>query len=352
MPIYGNKILYELEETTFESIFEEFNFNNDIIYESDGNKKSILDKIKSLFDRFIQFLKSVKIKLMQFLNKHFGLFKNKLDKLKEAENKSKNKNSEDKSDEDRKSKNRNVDTDLEYKAYNNLLDKINLYFSRKAFFEIITLENESEIDNKFIEYYKNDFDLKNIDSYDISNIKKELANQFDKKIEEVGTESKHIGGITNDNMVEYSIYLIIKDLTYYDKKLNEINKIKKENDKIINDLIRETEFEKKKAEKELQKSLEKDNWMKEEDRNEKRNEITSKINKLSRCLSHSKDYLELMILWQQQYMKIYNLAINEEWRFRREAAKIYGFADAYRGDDKTFKGTDQEKYGPGATVVE
>ena len=57
-------VLYELEETTFESIFEEFNLNNDIIYESDGNKKSILDKIKSLFDRFIQFLKSVKIKLM------------------------------------------------------------------------------------------------------------------------------------------------------------------------------------------------------------------------------------------------------------------------------------------------
>ena len=154
MPIYGNKILYELEETTFESIFEEFNFNNDIIYESDGNKKSILDRIKGLFDRFIQFLKSVKIKLMQFLNKHFGLFKNKLDKLKEVENKTKDKNSEDKSDEEKRNKNRDVNVILEYKKYAKLLDNVDIYFrpTLKHILDIYDLENESKIDDLFIEY--------------------------------------------------------------------------------------------------------------------------------------------------------------------------------------------------------
>ena len=200
MPIYGNMVQIQLESMTFESIFNEFDTSIYSINEG-VSLKGIGAKIKELFTRFIEFLKKVKIKIMEFFNKHFGLFKKKLEKLKEAEDKAK----KDKSDDDRKDSSTDSDDEIEisYKNYIDALNKLSdnignfAHATRSINLSLIltnTLEHldeekyNQEIDNTFLEFYEQIFGFK-FNEYNSQDIKN-TVNDYFKSIEEMTKEVK------------------------------------------------------------------------------------------------------------------------------------------------------------------
>lgn len=198
MPIYGNLVEITLENESFESIFNEF--DTSIIYESDENGKSIMDRIKSLLNAFIQFLKKIKIKIMQFFNKHFRLFRNKLGKLKKEEDRMKK--SEDKNNYDNNDDLEEVE--INYKNYksaiNQLSQKLDSFYSYETnydietFFKMMSLSARGdeyysqEIDKMFLSLYNSDFGF-SLNEYSAQNIKNAM-NEYFESIEKICEEIK------------------------------------------------------------------------------------------------------------------------------------------------------------------
>lgn len=317
MPIYGNLVEITLENESFESIFNEF--DTSIIYESDDSgKKSIMDRIKELFRNFVKFLKKLKIKIMEFFNKHFGLFKNKLDRLKKEEDKVKN-TGEQKGSGQKFSR-------IEYKNYAEILERLSIfgklrftitepsdwltlqyvkYKSKKSDLEYIEFD-ENEIPNKFLEVYKDAFKI-DCTEYNFQNIKQSLIDKFDNEINNTNIKQESIIDTNTKDC-------ILHEIKYYQKCLNDIKKDKDESVKVIDSIIKY--FDNPKFLSHNGDNISYKNYFKY----------------CSQIIPYYKDLLNILVEYEKQYMRLYNLCIDEEWRFRKEACKKLGFDTYYKGD--------------------
>ena len=319
MPIYGNMVQIQLESMTFESIFNEFDTSIYSINEG-VSLKGIGDKIKDLFTRFIQFLKNIKVKLMQFFNKHFGLFKKKLEKLKEAEDKAK----KDKSDDDRKDSSTDSDDEIEisYKNYIDALNKLSdnignfAHATRSINLSLIltnTLKSpdeqkyNQEIDNTFLEFYEQIFGFK-FNEYNSQDIKN-TVNDYFKSIEEMTKEVK------TKKYKRFSIESVKDEEIQLDTFYALFNKKCEDRSKSLIDSI-ESQIsltEKKKKEYEQQKiSDEPDNVKK----------YAKVVNFFVRYINHYKELLGITTDFYKVAMKIYNEALNEENAYRAKISKF------------------------------
>lgn len=319
MPIYGNMVQIQLESMTFESIFNEFDTSIYSINEG-VSLKGIGDKIKDLFTRFIEFLKKVKVKLMQFFNKHFGLFKKKLEKLKEAEDKAK----KDKSNNDRKDSSTDSDDEIEI-SYKNYIDALNKLSDNICNFAHATssinlsliltntlehLDEEKynqEIDNTFLEFYEQIFGFK-FNEYNSQDIKN-TVNDYFKSIEEMTKEVK------TKKYKRFSIESVKDEEIQLDIFYASFNKKCEDRSKSLIDSI-ESQIsltEKKKKEYEQQKiSDEPDNVKK----------YAKVVNFFVRYINHYKELLGITTDFYKFAMKIYNEALNEENAYRAKISKF------------------------------
>lgn len=319
MPIYGNMVQIQLESMTFESIFNEFDTSIYSINEG-VSLKGIGDKIKELFTRFIEFLKKVKVKLMQFFNKHFGLFKKKLEKLKEAEDKAKKA----KSDDDRKDSSTDSDDEIEI-SYKNYIDALNKLSDNICNFAHATssinlsliltntlkyLDEEKynqEIDNTFLEFYEQIFGFK-FNEYNSQDIKN-TVNDYFKSIEEMTKEvkTKKYKRFSIESVKDEEIQL---DIFYalFNKKCEDRSK------SLIDSIESQISLtEKKKKEYEQQKiSDEPDNVKK----------YAKVVNFFVRYINHYKELLGITTDFYKFAMKIYNEALNEENAYRAKISKF------------------------------
>lgn len=319
MPIYGNMVQIQLESMTFESIFNEFDTSIYSINEG-VSLKGIGDKIKDLFTRFVQFLKNIKVKLMQFFNKHFGLFKKKLEKLKEAEDKAK----KDKSDDDRKDSSTDSDDEIEI-SYKNYIDALNKLSDNICNFAHATssinlsliltntlehLDEEKynqEIDNTFLEFYEQIFGFK-FNEYNSQDIKN-TVNDYFKSIEEMTKEvkTKKYKRFSIESVKDEEIQL---DIFYalFNKKCEDRSK------SLIDSIESQISLtEKKKKEYEQQKiSDEPDNVKK----------YAKVVNFFVRYINHYKELLGITTDFYKFAMKIYNEALNEENAYRAKISKF------------------------------
>ena len=319
MPIYGNMVQIQLESMTFESIFNEFDTSIYSINEG-VSLKGIGAKIKELFTRFIEFLKKVKIKIMEFFNKHFGLFKKKLEKLKEAEDKAK----KDKSDDDRKDSSTDSDDEIEI-SYKNFIDALNKLSDNICNFAHATssinlsliltntlehLDEEKynqEIDNTFLEFYEQIFGFK-FNEYNSQDIKN-TVNDYFKSIEEMTKEVK------TKKYKRFSIESVKDEEIQLDTFYALFNKKCEDRSKSLIDSI-ESQIsltEKKKKEYEQQKiSDEPDNVKK----------YAKVVNFFVRYINHYKELLGITTDFYKFAMKIYNEALNEENAYRAKISKF------------------------------
>ena len=279
-----------------------------------------IDKIKDLFTRFIEFLKKVKVKLMQFFNKHFGLFKKKLEKLKEAEDKAKKA----KSDDDRKDSSTDSDDEIEisYKNYidalNKLSDNIGNFAHATSSINLSliltnTLEHldeekyNQEIDNTFLEFYEQIFGFK-FNEYNSQDIKN-TVNDYFKSIEEMTKEvkTKKYKRFSIESVKDEEIQL---DIFYalFNKKCEDRSK------SLIDSIESQISLtEKKKKEYEQQKiSDEPDNVKK----------YAKVVNFFVRYINHYKELLGITTDFYKFAMKIYNEALNEENAYRAKISKF------------------------------
>ena len=319
MPIYGNMVQIQLESMTFESIFNEFDTSIYSINEG-VSLKGIGDKIKDLFTGFVQFLKNIKVKLMQFFNKHFGLFKKKLEKLKEAEDKAKKA----KSDDDRKDSSTDSDDEIEI-SYKNYIDALNKLSDNICNFAHATssinlsliltntlkyLDEEKynqEIDNTFLEFYEQIFGFK-FNEYNSQDIKN-TVNDYFKSIEEMTKEvkTKKYKRFSIESVKDEEIQL---DIFYalFNKKCEDRSK------SLIDSIESQISLtEKKKKEYEQQKiSDEPDNVKK----------YAKVVNFFVRYINHYKELLGITTDFYKFAMKIYNEALNEENAYRAKISKF------------------------------
>lgn len=319
MGLYGNMVQIQLESMTFESIFNEFDTSIYSINEGVSLKGNGA-KIKELFTRFIEFLKKVKIKIMEFFNKHFGLFKKKLQKLKEAEDKAK----KDKSDDDRKDSSTDSDDEIEisYKNYIDALNKLSdnignfAHATRSINLSLIltnTLEHldeekyNQEIDNTFLEFYEQIFGFK-FNEYNSQDIKN-TVNDYFKSIEEMTKEVK------TKKYKRFSIESVKDEEIQLDTFYALFNKKCEDRSKSLIDSI-ESQIsltEKKKKEYEQQKiSDEPDNVKK----------YAKVVNFFVRYINHYKELLGITTDFYKFAMKIYDEALNEENAYRDKISKF------------------------------
>ena len=319
MPIYGNMVQIQLESMTFESIFNEFDTSIYSINEGVSLKGNGA-KIKELFTRFIEFLKKVKIKIMEFFNKHFGLFKKKLEKLKEAEDKAKKA----KSDDDRKDSSTDSDDEIEI-SYKNYIDALNKLSDNICNFAHVTssinlsliltntlvyLDEEKynqEIDNTFLEFYEQIFGFK-FNEYNSQDIKN-TVNDYFKSIEEMTKEvkTKKYKRFSIESVKDEEIQL---DIFYalFNKKCEDRSK------SLIDSIESQISLtEKKKKEYEQQKiSDEPDNVKK----------YAKVVNFFVRYINHYKELLGITTDFYKFAMKIYNEALDEENAYRAKISKF------------------------------
>lgn len=381
MPIYGNMVQIQLESMTFESIFNEFDTSIYSINEG-VSLKGIGAEIKELFTRFIEFLKKVKIKIMEFFNKHFGLFEKKLKKLKEAEDKVKkanpnsdnNTNSSDTNDnsfsskdqtntksyntnsnrsnnsneekrysieqQHKESEKKNETASIEYKDYDDLYS----YFSRSMtsnfkwtylkYIKIFMRKHNFEYDDVSLQDYLEKQDLDDIKSNFVFDYNDQFGikiSEEDYSVENVKQAMKEkIDKIINNAPTRTKKFNLDSKPEIYVHKLyyyNELNILfKNKKDEVlsfINDQIKESEEIIKTGTMMVQ------NKQKTETHEVKANaKIVSILSEQVKLLT---DRINIINYYFTQFTSAYNLMLNEEWRFRKEGAKELGI-DVYDKD--------------------
>ena len=191
MPIYGNLAYTMMESITFDDIFDSFNINESFVIQEGFSLSGIKDKIKELFDKFVGFLKKLKVKIGEFITKHFNMIKDKIKKIKEKDKSFDEaiKNATDKMNDNLYGKDRDKIFVFEYKNYINLIPGVDLRkqgmfnnstngFMRNDFSKFETILELFKMDCERVEkYFKLDRDKDDIDKLKLD-IKKKYVEYF------------------------------------------------------------------------------------------------------------------------------------------------------------------------------
>ena len=189
MPIYGNLAYTMMESIAFDDIFDSFNINESFVIQEGFSLSGIKDKIKELFDKFVGFLKKLKVKIGEFITKHFNMIKDKIKKIKEKDKSFDEaiKNATDKMNDNLYGKDRDKIFVFEYKNYINLIPGVDLRkqgmfnnstngFMRNDFSKFETILELFKMDCERVEKYFNlDRDKDDIDNLKLD-IKKNMLN--------------------------------------------------------------------------------------------------------------------------------------------------------------------------------